>query len=89
MYKNPKELLVAATSFPAAIEEKLPEGAPKLSTMLRDTAEKMPDLPNFLVEIPDLPAPPAVPGSSGSGNPRVTGVEVTTTQERGRSVLEF
>ena len=29
-YKNVKEILIDATKFPAAIEAKLPEGAPKV-----------------------------------------------------------
>lgn len=78
--KNPKELLVAAANFPAAVEAKLPEGAPKLSTMLLDTAEKMPELPDFVVELPDLPAPPELPELPGApgelGRRFVTGVEV-------------
>ncbi len=49
-YKNPKELLTAATALPAAIEAKLPAGAPKISTMLLDATAKMPDLPDFLME---------------------------------------
>lgn len=60
-YKNPKELLAAATALPAAIEAKLPEGAPKVSTMLLDATGKMPDLPDFPVEIPALPAVPELP----------------------------
>jgi len=79
-YKNPKELLLDATKFPAAIEAKLPEGAPKISTMLTDATAKIPALPDLPVEIPDLPAPPALPAITppgGAGLRRyVTGVEV-------------
>ncbi len=83
MYKNLKEVLVDATKFPAAIEGKLPEGAPKISTMLTDAAGKIPAIPDFPMEIPDLPAPPELPeapaGLRGLGGRRfVTGVEVTT-----------
>jgi len=81
-YKNIKEVLVDATKFPAAIEAKLPEGAPKVSTMLADAAGKIPAIPDFPMEIPDLPAPPAIPevptGLRGLGGQRfVTGVTVT------------
>jgi len=51
-YKNPKELLTAATALPVAIEAKLPAGAPKISTTLLDITEKMPALPDFPVELP-------------------------------------
>ena len=60
-YKNVKELLVDATKYPAAVEAKLPEGAPKISTTLLDVADKIPVVPDFPMEIPDLPAPPALP----------------------------
>lgn len=88
-YKNPKELLVAATALPAAIEAKLPEGAPALSATLVDFAEKLPVLPDFIVELPDLPpvpefpempAMPAMPGqpvTAGSLPSYVAEVKVT------------
>ena len=85
--KNIKSLLTQATSLPAAIEAKLPEGAPKVSTMLLDAAEKIPAVPDFPVEIPDLPAPPELPGfpalpAGGAGLRRyVTGVEVRPVTE--------
>ena len=60
-HKNIKTLLVDATKFPAAIEAKLPAGAPKVSTMLVDAAGKIPAVPDFPMEIPDLPAPPELP----------------------------
>ncbi len=79
-YKNPKELLVGATQLPAAIEAKLPEGAPKISTTLVDIANKLPVLPDFPTEIPDLPAVPELPAfPAGPAELRrriVTGVEV-------------
>lgn len=88
-YKNPKELLLDVTKFPAAIEAKLPEGAPKVSTMLLDAADKMPDLPDFIMELPDLPAPPELPELPGVPELRraglrryVTGVEVTPALPR-------
>jgi hypothetical protein len=80
-YKNPKDLLTDATKFPAAIEAKLPEGAPKVSTMLADATGRIPEIPDFPMEIPDLPAPPELPeaptGLKGLGRQYVTGVEVT------------
>ena len=63
--KNIKGLLTQATAFPAAVEAKLPEGAPKLSTMLLDAADKIPAVPDFPMEIPDLPAVPELPGLPG------------------------
>jgi len=80
-YVNPKDLLIDAVKFPAAIEAKLPAGAPKISTMLLDTANQVPALPDFPMEIPDLPAPPEFPEfptpATGAGLRRyVTGVEV-------------
>ena len=82
-YKNPKELLTAATALPAAIEAKLPAGAPKISTMLLDATAKMPDLPDFPMElpglpaIPEFPAMPAMPGAPAElARSYVTGVEV-------------
>jgi len=59
--KNIKDLLTQATKFPTAVEAKLPAGAPKVSTMLVDAAGKIPAVPDFPMEIPDLPAPPTIP----------------------------
>ena len=83
-YKNIKEVLVDATKFPAAIEAKLPEGAPKVSTMLADAAGRIPAIPDFPMEIPDLPAPPELPEApAGLGLKRyVTEVEVTPVTPR-------
>lgn len=65
--KNPKALLIEAIKLPAAIEAKLPEGAPKISTMLTDAAGKLPvELPDFPMELPDLPAPPELPEIPGA-----------------------
>jgi len=61
MAKNIKDLLLDATKFPAAVEAKLPAGAPTISTTLVDIAGKIPVLPDFPMEIPDLPAPPELP----------------------------
>ncbi|GAH58377.1 unnamed protein product [marine sediment metagenome] len=66
MIKNIKTLMTQATSFPATIEAKLPEGVPKVSTMLLDVAGKIPDVPDFPIELPDLPAPPELPEMPGA-----------------------
>jgi len=80
-YKNPKELLIAATALPAAIEAKLPTGAPKLSVTLTDIANKLPAAPDFPMELPDLPAVPTLPEMPAAAGLRrrayVAGVEVT------------
>ncbi len=80
-YKNPKELLDAATALPAAIEAKLPAGAPKVSTMLLDAANKLPTLPDFPIELPNLPAVSELPAMPGGASLRryVTAVEVVPT----------
>jgi len=75
-YKNPKELLTAATALPAAIEAKLPKGAPKVSTMLLDVTGKLPDLPDFPIELPDLPAVPELPAGPAGLRRYVSAVEV-------------
>jgi len=96
--KNIKTLLTQATNFPAAVEAKLPEGAPKVSTMLLDAADKIPAIPDFPVEIPDLPAPPTIPelpGAPAELRRYVTGVEVrpvaptpaTVTKPLGEEIL--
>ncbi|GAJ02152.1 unnamed protein product [marine sediment metagenome] len=82
-YKNVKELLVDATKFPAAIEAKLPAGAPTISATLIDVAGKIPVVPDFPMEIPALPAPPELPampefpGGDLGRRRYVSGVEVT------------
>ncbi|MBA7675548.1 hypothetical protein ES703_83784 [subsurface metagenome] len=75
-YRNPKELLDDATKLPAAIEAKLPAGAPKISTTLVTTAAGLPKLPDFPMAIPDLPAPPELPAIAPPVGiaPFVTGV---------------
>ena len=77
--KNIKDLLVDATKIPAAVEAKLPAGAPKISTFLADAAVKLPTVPDFPVDVPPLPAPdiPDFPLFGETGLRRyVTGVEV-------------
>ncbi|MBA7554792.1 hypothetical protein ES705_47427 [subsurface metagenome] len=82
-YKNVKELLVDATKFPAAIEAKLPAGAPTISATLLDVAGKIPVVPDFPMEIPALPAPPEIPefpefpGGDLGRRQYVSGVTVT------------
>lgn len=82
MIKNIKGLLTQATALPAAIEAKLPEGVPKLSTMLLDATGTIPVVPDFPVEIPDLPAVPEIPalpelpGAPAGLRRYVAGVEV-------------
>lgn len=82
-YKNVKDVLVDAAKFPAAIEAKLPTGAPTLSATLIDVAGKFPVVPDFPMEIPALPAPPELPAfelpefPGALGKRYVTGVEVT------------
>ena len=92
MIKNIKGLLTQATTFPAAIEAKLPAGAPKVSTMLLDAAGKIPAaIPDFPIEIPDLPAVPTLPGLPGAptglARSYVTGVEVRPVSTPTRSVV--
>lgn len=81
--KNIKDLLTQGTALPAAIEGRLPEGAPKVSTMLLDFAGMIPVVPDFPMELPDLPAPPELPAlpelpgaPAGLRRRYVTGVEV-------------
>jgi hypothetical protein len=78
--KNIKGLLIDATKYPAAIEAKLPAGAPKISTMLLNAANQIPTVPDFPMEVPDLPAVPALPampGQTAAGLTKyVTAVEV-------------
>lgn len=92
MYKNPTEFLIGATQLPAAIEARLPAGAPKITPTLVDIATKLPMLPDFPVELPDLPAVPempALPAPPGAPELRryVTGVEVTPTPMPARKAL--
>ena len=85
--KNIKEVLVDATKFPTAIEAKLPEGAPKISTMLADAVDKIPAVPDFPIDVPALPAPPEIPElptPPGGETLRryVTGVTVSPSPEK-------
>lgn len=81
-YKNIKAVLLDATKYPAAIEAKLPAGAPVISTMLLNAANQIPVVPDFPIEIPDMPAPPELPAMptppAGAGlRQYITGAEVT------------
>ena len=86
------QLLTQAAAFPAAVEAKLPAGAPVISQMLLDTAAKLPAVPDLPIEIPDLPAPPelpafpefpAPPGNGGLKTRFVKEVTVTPLDEVG------
>jgi len=92
--KNVRDFLVQATQYPAALEARLPEALPRVSTMLRDAASKVPVLMDFPVEFPDLPAPPEIPAIPGGlGKRYVTGAEVTpvpdviTQKQLGKEIL--
>uniref|UniRef100_A0A6H1Z6H0 Uncharacterized protein n=1 Tax=viral metagenome TaxID=1070528 RepID=A0A6H1Z6H0_9ZZZZ len=88
-YSNIKQVLVAATKYPAAIEAKLPAGAPKLSTTLLDVAGKIPAIPDFPVEVPEMPAVPELPELPAiPGLPMVTSATVTPVNDRGRPVVD-
>ena len=64
-YTNPKQVLVDIAKYPAAIEAKLPAQLPRITSTLIDTANKLPALPDFPMEVPDLPAPPEIPEAPG------------------------
>ena len=88
-YSNIKQVLVEATKYPAAIEAKLPAGAPKLSTTLLDVAGKIPAIPDFPVEVPEMPAVPELPELPAiPGLPMVTSATVTPVNDRGRPVVD-
>jgi len=90
-YTNIKQVLVAATKFPAAIEARLPAGAPKLSTTLLDVAGTIPAVPDFPIEVPEMPAVPelpelpAIPGLPLVSEATVTPVGATRVTNRGAS----
>jgi len=88
-YTNVKGLLIDAAKFPAAVEAKLPEGAPVISTMLIDTAGRIPVVPDFPMEIPELPAPPELPEAPGGTGLRryVSGVEVIPVGARVQTTM--
>lgn len=80
-YTNIKAVLLDAVKYPLAIEAKLPAGAPVISTMLTNAANQIPAIPDFPMEIPDLPAPPELPAMPPTAaraglRPTVTAVEV-------------
>lgn len=53
--KDPRDFFVQAPKILAVIEGKLPAGAPKISEKLVQAAGKLPNLPDFPMDIPDLP----------------------------------
>ena len=61
MAKNIKDILLEATQYPAAIEAMLPAGAPPISASLVDITAQLPVIPDFPMDVPDLPPPPQVP----------------------------
>lgn len=71
--KNIKQVMVDAANLPLSVEASLPEGVPKISSMLTNIAASMPNTPDLPMAIPDLPAMPAftMPGIPGA---------MTTTQ---------
>jgi len=82
-YKNPKELLDAATALPAAIEAKLPSGAPKISEKLLEFDNNViSKAPDFLVALPDLPPIPELPATPAGLRRYVSAAEVTPTARR-------
>ena len=64
---NIKDLLLQAVKYPQAIEAQLPTGAPILSTTLIETANTIPVVPDFPMELPDLPAAPEIPAPPSDG----------------------
>jgi len=92
MAKNVKDLLVEAAKFPAAVEARLPQGAPLISTTLVDITARLPVVPDFPMEVPNLPAPPVLPelpvppsppvGEVGAGlKPYVSGVQLSPVRQ--------
>lgn len=59
MADNYKDILTEAVALPLAIEAVLPAGAPKLSLLLNTVTDNLPDVPDFITPIPDLPALPS------------------------------
>ncbi|KKN87049.1 hypothetical protein LCGC14_0263190 [marine sediment metagenome] len=86
--KNIKDLLVDATKYPAAIEARLPEAFPKISTFLVDAAGRIPTVPDFPVDVPPLPDIPTLPETPLTGGLRryITGVEVKPSPTPARAL---
>jgi len=77
-YTNIKQVLVAATKYPLAIEAILPAGAPRLSANLLEVAAQIPAVPDFPVAVPEMPAVPEIPELPGMpGLPLVSSASVT------------
>lgn len=89
MYKNPTDVLVGATKLPAAIELRLPAGAPKISATLVDFATRLPKLPDFPMEIPALPdIPVMMPAAlTPTGAGYISGVTVMPVQSAMQSAI--
>ena len=82
--KNPSDLVTQIARLPAAVEKKLPAGAPKISATITDAAGKLPKLPDFPVELPDLPMLPELPDLpmlAGTGNSQVVSARKNTNAE--------
>lgn len=79
------EVLTDIAKLPAAIEQKLPAGAPKVSKFMTDTAAKVPTGPSSPVEIPELPEPklPDLPG--GGAAAALGGLAPRPTASRGKT----
>jgi len=60
-YTNLKQVLVAATKYPIAIEARLPAGAPKISTGLLGVVAQIPAVPDFPIAVPEMPPLPELP----------------------------
>ncbi|MDD4984404.1 MAG: hypothetical protein PHQ43_01245 [Dehalococcoidales bacterium] len=99
MATNIKDILTDATKYPARVEEMLPSGAPQISSMLTTITDSLPAVPDFPVEIPDLPEPPAAPTTATAGLkrtyvtsasmvPATTTTMATTTTTRNSSALK-
>jgi len=95
-YTNIKQVLVAATKYPIAIEAKLPAGAPKISTSLLEMAAQIPAIPDFPIALPAMPAVPELPDlpmvpglpmvSSATVTPVNAGLNSRRTLDRGTTV---
>jgi hypothetical protein len=66
--KNIKQVLVDGANLPLSVEASLPEGLPKVSSMLTNIAASLPTTPDLPMAIPDLPQMPAftMPGIPGA-----------------------
>jgi hypothetical protein len=81
---NLKQVLVNAASLPASLEASLPEGVPKISSMLTNVAASLPTTPDLPMAIPDLPTMPAfnIPGVPGMAAAKAETPAPTTVRRR-------